>query len=118
MAKIVNTKGAAHILGVSVQRVHKIVEAGKLQAWFYDDKGDLVQRTEGKRQGASLFFYESDLNRYKRRQGLAPAKGRRYTDAEREQVIQLRKQGVSNRDIGKQLGISYQTVNNWINQAT
>lgn len=36
-----------------------------------------------------------------------------YTAEEKEQAMQLRSQGLSNREIGRSLDISYQTINNW-----
>src|SRR5947207_1532073 len=116
MAKMLNTRGAAAYLGISVPWVHKLVEQGKLKAYIYNPKtGEPMVRPPGaKRQGAGLFFYESDLKRYK---GPAePAKGRRYTDEEKQEVRRMHETGVSNREIARQTGVSFQTVNNWLKQ--
>lgn len=37
-----------------------------------------------------------------------------YSQETREKAIVLHQQGISNRKIAQQLGVSYQTVNNWI----
>ncbi len=116
MAKVVNTRGAAAILGLAVVSVHKAVEAGRLKAYYYDANGNLVPRRTSKHPGAGLFFYESDLLRYKKYGLREPNKARRYTDEDRARVCQLHAQGMSNRDIGKQLGIGYQSVNNWLKE--
>jgi hypothetical protein len=38
----------------------------------------------------------------------------RYTYEKKEQVFSLKKKGLSHRQIAKQSGVSYQTVNNWL----
>jgi DNA-binding NarL/FixJ family response regulator len=120
MAKIkgpmLNAKGAAARLGISLSLVHKLVDAGKLRAYIYSPSGDLVERLPGaKKQGAGLFFDEDDLRRF--REPLYKAKGRRYSSVERQEVMRLHKLGLNNREVAKLTGVSYQTVANWTKQA-
>jgi hypothetical protein len=62
---VLNTKGAARRLGCTETWIHKLVAAGKLKAYIYDDNGMLVEhRPEMKRQGQGLYFLAGDLDRY------------------------------------------------------
>lgn len=65
---IINTKGAAEYLGCTENWVHKLVHAGRLKAYAYNEHGVLVAReaTE-QRQGQGLYFYQSELKKYKAR---------------------------------------------------
>ena len=115
MAKILNTRGAAAYLGISIPWVHKLVETGKITAYIYAESGELVKRPKGaKKQGAGLFFYESDLKRYT--SPSEPARQRRYTVEQKQEVLRLHSTGLSNREIARQTGISFQSVNNWVKQ--
>lgn len=62
---VLNTKGAARQLGCTETWIHKLVAAGKLKAYVYDDNGVLVEhRPEDRRQGQGLYFLLSDLELY------------------------------------------------------
>jgi len=62
---VLNTKGAAKRLGCTETWIHKLVSAGKLKAYVYDDNGVLVEhRPEEKRQGQGLYFLISDVDAY------------------------------------------------------
>lgn len=62
---VLNTKGAAKRLGCTETWIHKLVAAGKLKAYVYDDNGVLVEhRPEEKRQGQGLYFLISDVDAY------------------------------------------------------
>jgi DNA-binding NarL/FixJ family response regulator len=115
-AKILNTKGAATFLGVSINWIHKLVEMGRLKAYTYTPGGELAERSEEtKRAGSALFFYESDLKKYRGPKD-RPARGHRYGEQERQEVLRMHATGMSNREIARQTGVSFQTVNNWVNQ--
>jgi len=63
--QVLNTKGAARRLGCSQTWIHKLVSAGKLKAYAYDDNGVLVERTpDDKRQGQGLYFFAGDVDTY------------------------------------------------------
>src|SRR5260370_37653804 len=63
--QVLNTKGAARRLGCSETWIHKLVSAGKLKAYTYDDNGVLVERTpEDKRQGQGLYFFAGHIDTY------------------------------------------------------
>ena len=63
--QVLNTKGAAKRLGCTETWIHKLVSAGKLKAYIYDDNGVLVERkAEGKRQGQGLHFLIGDVDTY------------------------------------------------------
>lgn len=63
--QVLNTKGAARRLGCSQTWIHKLVAAGKLKAYIYDDNGVLVERTpDDKRQGQGLYFLAGDVDTY------------------------------------------------------
>ena len=63
--QVLNTRGAARRLGCSQTWIHKLVSAGKLKAYTYDDNGVLVERTpEDKRQGQGLYFFAGDVDIY------------------------------------------------------
>jgi predicted DNA-binding transcriptional regulator AlpA len=114
--KLLNTKGAASHLGCSENWIHKLVYAGKIKAYIYDEAGELVERPVGsKRQGAALYFYESDLNKYKApKLQTRPKTGRRYTDEQRQEALRLDAQHMSHREIAQRIGVSRQTINNWV----
>lgn len=62
---VLNTKGAARRLGCTETWIHKLVAAGKLRAYVYDDNGVLVEhKPEERRQGQGLYFLTGDLERY------------------------------------------------------
>lgn len=66
MASLKNTKKAAEYLECSENWIHKLVSQGRLTAHFYDENGKLMERApENKQQGKSMYFYESELKRYK-----------------------------------------------------
>ncbi len=63
--QVLNTRGAARRLGCSETWIHKLVSAGKLKAYTYDDNGVLVERTpDDRRQGQGLYFFASDVDTY------------------------------------------------------
>ncbi len=63
--QVLNTKGAARRLGCSKTWVHKLVAAGKLKAYTYDEEGVLVEHNpEGKRQGQRLYFFADEVDTY------------------------------------------------------
>jgi hypothetical protein len=63
--QVLNTRGAARRLGCTETWIHKLVSAGKLKAYTYDDNGVLVERTpEDKRQGQGLYFLANDVDTY------------------------------------------------------
>lgn len=46
---------------------------------------------------------------------VGPKKGSvHYTAEQKAEAMQLRSEGLSNREVGHRLGISYQTINNWV----
>jgi hypothetical protein len=62
---VLNTKGAAKRLGCTETWIHKLVSAGKLKAYVYDDNGTLIEhRPEVKRQGQGLYFLTDDVDNY------------------------------------------------------
>lgn len=64
--QVVNTKGAARILGCTETWVHKLVSSGKLRAYIYSEYGVLEEhRPDEKRRGQGLYFLVSDLEAYK-----------------------------------------------------
>lgn len=65
VSQVLNTKGAARRLGCTKTWIHKLVAAGKLKAYVYDDNGVLVEhKPEGRRRGQGLYFLISDLDAY------------------------------------------------------
>ena len=63
--QVLNTKGAAKRLGCSETWIHKLVLAGKLKAYIYDQDGVLVERPDAsKRQGQGLYFLSTDVESY------------------------------------------------------
>ena len=66
--QMLNTSGAATFLGISKVRIHRLVWAGLLPAYIYND-GILTRRApeDSKRKGQGLYFYERDLKEYKPR---------------------------------------------------
>lgn len=65
IVQILNTKGAAKRIGCSQTWIHKLVAAGKLKAYTYNEDGTLVEhKLEEKRQGQGLYFFISDLDSY------------------------------------------------------
>src|SRR5947209_7947438 len=103
--RLLNTKGAAALLGCSENRIHKLVTKERLKAYIYDESGQLIERPVGtKNQGVVLHFYENDLIRYQEVQArlqriklTRPARGRQYTDEQKQRALQLVAQGMSNR---------------------
>lgn len=64
--QVLNTKGAAKRLGCSETWIHRLVAAGKLKAYVYDDQGRLVERKpEGKKQGQAMAFRARDVDAYR-----------------------------------------------------
>lgn len=74
---LMNTVGAAALLGVSSTWVHKLVYSRRLPAYTYNEEGFLVSRDPGqRRQGQGLYFRRGDVLHYaqhKRRPGRPPA---------------------------------------------
>lgn len=65
VSHVLNTKGAAKRLGCTETWIHKLVSAGKLKAYGYDDNGTLVEHNpEMKRQGQGLYFLIGDVDSY------------------------------------------------------
>ena len=65
VVQVLNTKGAARRLGCSETWVHKLVAAGKLKAYAYDEEGILVEhKPEEKRQGQGLYFFAEEVDTY------------------------------------------------------
>jgi hypothetical protein len=65
VTQVLNTKGAARRLGCSETWIHKLVAKGELRAYIYDETGELVERTKGRKsQGQGLYFQPSDLDQY------------------------------------------------------
>ena len=65
VSQVLNTKGAAKRLGCTETWIHKLVAAGKLRAYVYNDDGVLVEHNpEERRQGQGLYFLASDLDVY------------------------------------------------------
>ncbi len=63
--QFLNTKGAARRLGCTETWIHKLVSAGKLKAYIYDNEGILmIRKQEDKRQGQGLYFLLEDLDAY------------------------------------------------------
>lgn len=63
--QVFNTKGAAKRLGCSETWIHKLVLAGKLKAYVYDEDGILIERKpEEKRRGQGLYFRSCDVDTY------------------------------------------------------
>jgi hypothetical protein len=63
--QVLNTKGAARRLGCSQTWVHKLVSAGKLKTYTYDEQGVLVERLPtAKRQGQGLYFLVEEVDTY------------------------------------------------------
>ena len=64
--QVINTKGAARILGCTETWVHKLVSAGKLGAYVYNQKGVLEKhRPNERRRGQGLYFLAGDVEAYK-----------------------------------------------------
>ena len=62
---VLNTRGVAKRLGCTQTWVHKLVSAGKLKAYIYNNDGILVEhRAHEKRQGQGLYFLISDVDAY------------------------------------------------------
>lgn len=65
VVQVLNTKGAARRLGCSETWVHKLVAAGKIKAYVYDEEGLLVEHKPGeKRQGQGLYFVAEEVDTY------------------------------------------------------
>ncbi len=63
--QVFNTKWAAKRLGCSETWVHKLVVAGKLKAYVYNENGVLIERKpEEKRRGQGLYFRACDVDTY------------------------------------------------------
>lgn len=63
---VVNTKGAAKRLGCSETWIHRLVAAGKLKSYIYNDNGRLVERKpEEKKQGQAMAFQIKDVDAYR-----------------------------------------------------
>ena len=63
--QVLNIKGAAKRLGCSETWIYKLVSAGKLKAYAYNDNGMLVERwPKEKRQGQGLYFLLDDVDTY------------------------------------------------------
>ena len=80
--QVLNTKGAARRLGCSETWIHKLVSAGKLKAYTYNDNGVLVERARQMIKGkvkdcTSLLVMSIPTNRWSNADHEA-AKIRRY----------------------------------------
>jgi hypothetical protein len=65
VVQVLNTKGAARRLGCSETWIHKLVAAGKLKAYAYDEEGVLMERmSDQKRQGQGLYFFAEEVDTY------------------------------------------------------
>lgn len=65
VVQVLNTNGAARRLGCTRTWIHKLVSAGKLKAYVYDEYGVLVEhKPEQKRQGQGLYFLSDDIDQY------------------------------------------------------
>jgi len=54
--QVFNTKGAARRLGCSETWIHKLVAKGKLQAYMYDENGELVELSKDRKsQGGNVW---------------------------------------------------------------
>ncbi len=63
--QVLNTKGAAKRLGCSQTWIHRLVAAGKLKAYVYDENGRLMERKpEEKKQGQAMSFRVKDVDAY------------------------------------------------------
>ena len=63
--QVLNTKGAAKRLGCSETWIHRLVAAGKLKAYVYDENGRLMERKpEEKKQGQAMSFRVKDVDAY------------------------------------------------------
>lgn len=117
---LLNTRGAARYLGCSENWIQRLVSEGKLKAYITDASGGLTERPLGeKRQGAALFFLPRDLDKYRRHHQplqTRPEGGRQYSAETKEEALRLVAQGMSNRDVAKKVGVSYQTINNWVKE--
>jgi len=70
------------------------------------------------RTPSANYYYVDDLMKLKDK--LNPIRGTRkdrkhYTPEQKEQALNLHRQGLKNREIARELNISYQTINNWVN---
>lgn len=64
--QVFNTNGAARRLGCSEIWIHQLMAKGKLRAYIYNEHGELVERTEGRKsQGQGLYFFAPDVDRYR-----------------------------------------------------
>ena len=64
------TLAAATLLGVSLQRIQKLVQDEMLLAYVYDDDtGEFrTKQKDERRQGQTLYFYKSDIEAYATRE--------------------------------------------------
>lgn len=75
--QVINTNGAARRLGCTRTWIHKLVSAGKLRAYVYDENGVLVEhQPEQKRQGQGLYFFIADIDHYRMEMQLHPRRSR------------------------------------------
>lgn len=75
--QVINTNGAARRLGCTRTWIHKLVSAGKLRAYVYDENGVLVEhQPEQKRQGQGLYFFIADIDHYQMEMQLHPRRNR------------------------------------------
>ena len=66
VVQVLNTKGAARRLGCSATWVHKLVAAGKLKAYAYNDEGVLIEhQRDHRRQGQGLYFIAHEVDTYR-----------------------------------------------------
>src|SRR5579859_7439758 len=80
--------------------------------------GNPDQGFDAVRTPSANYYYVDDLMKLKDK--LNPIRGTRkdrkhYTQEQKEQALDLHRQGLKNREIARQLNISYQTINNWVN---
>ena len=88
--QVLNTKGAAKRLGCSETWIHRLVAAGKLKAYTYDDNGRLVERKpEEKKQGQAMAFQAKDVDAYRPAVQRRPRGSKNKLPRLREQHIQM-----------------------------
>lgn len=121
------TRGAQEIL---TQLAAEIAEEHKGESAFKNYKAREYSRftvyrmltdyhIETVRTPSANYYYVDELRALKDK--LHPERGthtdiKRYPKEKREEAIRLHQQQISNRQIALTIGVSFQTVNNWIRQ--
>lgn len=86
---MLNTKGAAALLSVTENWIHKLVYSGRIKAYVYDEHGTLIEhQPHTPRQGQGLYFHEKDVTAYKnkRRRVGRPRQSKRKTRQQDESL--------------------------------